>query len=138
MRCHEVKPLLADHQDGLLGPAEHEEIDRHLAGCEACAAMAGEVTARLAVLYRADKSPPPPADLVQRILRTARPARRAGVRVILRYAAVFLAGAGVALTLRPEPRVIEVPVERVVLVKAAPEESPVVNHDVPRVPRRIR
>jgi hypothetical protein len=51
---------------------------------------------------------------------------------------VFLAGVGVTLAFRPEPRVIEVPVERVVEVDVPPETPPVVENHLPRVPRRIR
>ena len=138
MNCQRVKALLADHLDGLLEANESEEIDRHLAVCESCVETSREVREQLGVLYRIDDDPSVPEALPDRILAAAMPAPKTGVIVILRYAAVFLLGVGAAFALRPEPRVIEVPVEKVVMVNAAPEESPVKNHDVPRVPRRIR
>lgn len=138
MRCEDVKSRLADRLDELLDAPETAEIDRHLEECEVCAECSRDLRGRLALLYRDDAHLPPPPDLRERILAAAMPPPRIGLPVLLRYAAVFLAGVGVALAVRPEPRVIEVPVERVVMVNAAPEESPVVKHDAPRVPRRIR
>jgi anti-sigma factor RsiW len=138
MRCDDVRSRLADRLDDLLDAAETAEIDRHLEECEVCAEGSRDLRGRLALLYRADADLHPPPELRERILVAAMPRPRIGLGVLLRYAAVFLAGVGVAFAVRPEPRVIEVPVERVVLVNAAPEESPVVKHDAPRVPRRIR
>ena len=138
MKCTDVKDLLADHLDGLLDAAGSAAVDRHLAACHECAGNARDLAEHLAVLYRIDDGPSPPEDLPDRIFAAAMPARKTGVMVLLRYAAVFLLGVGVTFAFRPEPRVIEVPVEKVVIVNAAPNVSPVPNPDVPRVPRRIR
>jgi anti-sigma factor RsiW len=138
MSCEEIHGLLADHLDGLLDPAEKARVEVHLADCARCAADAGEMAARLEALYRIHDEPAPPADLPARIRAAARPRRNLRPAVLLRYAAVFLLGVGVAFAIRPEPRVIEVPVERIVKVRVAPENSSPSETPAPRIPRRIR
>ena len=137
MRCDDATALLADHLDGLLDAAETAEVERHLAACEDCAERSRELRERLALLSRDEETVLPPPQLRERILTAAMPGPGLRLKSLLRYAAVFLAGVGVAFAVRPEPRVIEVPVERVVMVRAAPEDSPVVEQTEPRVPRRI-
>jgi hypothetical protein len=96
MKCDDVKSLLADRLDDLLDAAETAEIDRHLEECEVCAEGSRDLRGRLALLYRADADLHPPPELRERILVAAMPRPRIGLAVLLRYAAVFLAGVGVA------------------------------------------
>ena len=51
MRCEDVQPLLSDHLDGALAPAEGAAVDGHLAGCAACRAELEDLRAVVAMLH---------------------------------------------------------------------------------------
>ncbi len=137
MNCERVTAQLADLLDGLLDAAVAGEVRQHLEACGPCAARLDELSRLRTRIYTPELAPAPPADLADRIRRAAAP-RRSTWPALLRYAAVFLAGVGVALAFRAEPTVVEVPVETVVRVAPSPEAAPVVQITEPRVPRRIR
>jgi len=67
MNCAEIEILICDYVDGTLAPAQRAEVERHLAECTACAALAADSAAAVAFMDRsADVEPPP--ELVTRIL----------------------------------------------------------------------
>ena len=67
MNCADIEILICDYIDGTLAPAQRAEVESHLAGCEACAAMARDSAAAVAFMERAAAIEPPPA-LVTQIL----------------------------------------------------------------------
>lgn len=67
MTCVELEPLLCDYIDGTLEAARRAEVERHLAGCAACAEMARDAAAAAAFMERAAEVEPPP-ELITRIL----------------------------------------------------------------------
>jgi anti-sigma factor RsiW len=138
MRCEEVTDRLADRLDDLLREADRRAVDEHVAGCPACAARREEFAALRALVYAPEEVAAPPPDLADRIAAAARGPNRRWVPVLLRYAAVFLAGAAAAFAFRPEPRVVVVPAEPPAVASDAPEAEPVADLSPPRVPRRIR
>lgn len=70
MQCAEFEALLTDHLDGLLGEADEQRFQAHLAACPACAPMYNEVHAGLAWLSSLkDDEVEPPVEMVTNILR---------------------------------------------------------------------
>jgi hypothetical protein len=67
MTCAEMESLICDYADGTLGPDRKAEVERHLAGCAACAETARDAAAVLGFIERAADVEPPP-ELVTRIL----------------------------------------------------------------------
>jgi hypothetical protein len=70
MTCANFEIALCDYLDGTLAAAEKAELERHLAGCAACAELARDAGAALSFLERvADVEPPP--ELVTRLFAIA-------------------------------------------------------------------
>jgi Putative zinc-finger len=67
MNCAQIEILICDYAEGTLGPAEAAEVERHLAGCTACAELARDSAAALSFIERAADVEPPP-ELITRIL----------------------------------------------------------------------
>jgi hypothetical protein len=67
MNCADLEILLCDYLDGALSPEGRAEVERHLAQCAACAAMAKDISAALEFIGRAADVEPPP-QLLTRIL----------------------------------------------------------------------
>jgi hypothetical protein len=67
MNCAQIEILICDYAEGTLGTAEKAEVERHLAGCEACAELARDSVAALGFIERAAAVEPPP-ELITRIL----------------------------------------------------------------------
>ena len=61
MNCEHCESLLIDHAHAELGPAEHAEVTRHLAGCPTCALASCRLRADLEGLLQATCEPAPPA-----------------------------------------------------------------------------
>jgi len=70
MNCAELDILLCDYVDGTLDAATRAAVERHLAGCPACAELARDSAAAVRFLGRAAEVEPP-AELVNRILFAA-------------------------------------------------------------------
>ncbi len=70
MNCAELDILLCEYVDGTLDAATRAGVERHLAGCPACAELARDSAAAVAFLERA-ADVEPPAELVNRILFAA-------------------------------------------------------------------
>ena len=138
MRCEDFCDRLPDRLDDLLDADESARVDAHRDLCPSCADRAREVERTRAVLFAKPEVGPPPSHLRGSILAAASTPRRPWISSLLRYAAVFLAGVGATLAFSPEPRVIEVPLERVVVESPAPSAFPVIDVAAPRIPRRIR
>lgn len=67
MNCSELETLLCDYVDGALSSERKAEVERHLAGCTACAETARDAAAAVAFIGRAAEVEPPP-ELITRIL----------------------------------------------------------------------
>lgn len=67
MTCAELEPLICDYADGTLSPELRAEVERHLAGCAACAETARDAAAVMGFIGRAADVEAPP-ELVTRIL----------------------------------------------------------------------
>jgi len=67
MNCAELEILLCDYVDGTLTPATRADLERHLAGCPACAEMARDAASAVQFMGRAAEVDPP-AQLVSGIL----------------------------------------------------------------------
>ncbi len=67
MNCAQIEILICDYAEGTLGAAEKAEVERHLAGCAACAELARDSAAALAFIERTAAVEPPP-ELITRIL----------------------------------------------------------------------
>jgi len=95
----ELETLMADYLDGLLEPEEARDAEARIA---AEPQLFADVARLRAALYRPYAVPPPADGLERRILTLHRD--RPWTRLV-RYAAVFLAGALTALLFRfsPEP-----------------------------------
>jgi hypothetical protein len=70
MNCAELDILLCEYVDGTLDAAARAAVERHLAGCPACAELARDSAAAVAFIERA-ADVEPPAELVNRILFAA-------------------------------------------------------------------
>ncbi len=79
MNCAEIELLICEYVDGTLGAAEKAEVERHLAGCPACAELARDSASAVAFMERvADVEPPP--ELITRILFDAPWTKEKGAR----------------------------------------------------------
>jgi hypothetical protein len=67
MNCAEIEILICDYVDGTLPADRRAEVERHLAGCEACTDLARDSAAAVAFMERAAEVGPPP-ELITRIL----------------------------------------------------------------------
>jgi Putative zinc-finger len=73
MTCAEFEVLLCDYLDAMSGhpstlsPGQRAKLERHLAGCSACAQLAGDAGAAIAFMARSAEVEPPP-ELLTRIL----------------------------------------------------------------------
>lgn len=79
MNCADLEILLCDYLDGTLSPDGRAEVERHMAGCPNCAALARDVTAAVSFMERAAEVEPPP-ELLTRILFELPPAHHARAR----------------------------------------------------------
>lgn len=79
MNCADLEILLCDYLDGTLAPDRRADVERHMAGCPACAALARDVTAAVSFMERAAEVEPPP-ELLTRILFELPPAHHARAR----------------------------------------------------------
>src|ERR1700682_4316732 len=70
MNCAEIEILICEYVDGSLGTAQRAEVERHLAGCAACAELVRDSSAAVAFMERA-ADVEPPQELVNRILFAA-------------------------------------------------------------------
>jgi hypothetical protein len=67
MNCADLEILLCDYMDGTLAPPAREEVERHLAGCAACAELARDVSTAVEFMARVEPLEPPP-ELLTRIV----------------------------------------------------------------------
>ncbi len=67
MKCADLEDLICEYVDGALAAADRAEIERHLAGCESCAAMARDAADAVEFIHRAD-AVEPPQELISQIL----------------------------------------------------------------------
>ena len=67
MTCADLEILLCDYLDGTLAVDRRAEVERHLAQCSTCAAMAKDISATVKFIGRAAEVEPPP-QLLTRIL----------------------------------------------------------------------
>jgi hypothetical protein len=67
MTCADFESSICEYVDGTLGPAQKAALERHLAECPACAAMARDGAAAVEFMGRAADVEPPP-ELITRIL----------------------------------------------------------------------
>jgi Putative zinc-finger len=67
MNCAEIEILVCDYVDGTLPADRKAEVERHLAECPACAELARDSAAAVAVIASAAEVAPPP-ELITRIL----------------------------------------------------------------------
>ena len=79
MNCGELETLLCDYVDGTLSLERKAEVERHLAGCAACAGTVRDAAAAVAFIGRAAEVEPPP-ELITRILFELPISRRAEER----------------------------------------------------------
>ena len=79
MNCADLEILICDYVDGTLDHAGRMVVENHLAGCEACAALAGDAAEAVRFMERAADVEPPP-QLITRICSTRRGARVRGHR----------------------------------------------------------
>jgi hypothetical protein len=75
MNCAEIEILICDLVDGTLDDTARAEVERHLANCPGCAALARDSAAAVAFMERAAVVEPPP-ELITRILFDAPWARQ--------------------------------------------------------------
>lgn len=71
MTCGEVEILLCDYHDGTLPVGERSAVERHLAGCTACASLAADSSAAGAFIERVADVETPPQLLTRIIAETA-------------------------------------------------------------------
>lgn len=83
MDCTRYEELMSAALDGELSPQERQELDRHLAGCPACAALFDELGAQCAALRELDC--PFPDGLHDRILNDLPEQEKAPVRKTLHW-----------------------------------------------------
>lgn len=67
MNCADIEILICDYVDGTLPADRQAEVERHLAQCPACAALARDSAAAVAFIARAEEAEPPP-ELITRLL----------------------------------------------------------------------
>ena len=115
MTCREVDDRLDDYVDGTLPEGEFQEVELHLASCEACRKAERGLRRILAEAAALPRQQAPERDLWPGIAERLRPPARASWTLLAAAAAVVLALAG-ALFLRdgstplPGPRTVPVAV----------------------------
>lgn len=67
MNCAELEVLICDYVDGTLAAAQKAQVERHLAACPACAALARDSASAVAFMQSAGDVEPPP-ELITKIL----------------------------------------------------------------------
>jgi hypothetical protein len=67
MNCAEIEILICDYVDNTLAPPQRADVERHLAGCPTCAALAWDSAEAVAFMERAAEVEPPP-ELITRML----------------------------------------------------------------------
>jgi anti-sigma factor RsiW len=67
MKCADLEILLCDYVDQTLDARAKAQVERHLAGCAACAELARDAAAAVGFLARVE-AVQPPAELITRIL----------------------------------------------------------------------
>ena len=67
MNCADVEILICDYLDGTLAPAARADLERHLAGCPACAELARDGAEAVQFIQRA-ADVEPPQELISQIL----------------------------------------------------------------------
>lgn len=67
MTCAELEILICDYVDGTLPPDARATLERHLAACPDCAALARDAAAAVSFMERAAEVEPPP-ELMTRLL----------------------------------------------------------------------
>lgn len=75
--CEQFRPMIADHSDGLLSPAQSDRVERHLADCADCRTFAKEVATisqAVAALPRRQTSPAFDTRLAARLAEAQRAA----------------------------------------------------------------
>ncbi|HEX8985465.1 MAG TPA: zf-HC2 domain-containing protein [Bryobacteraceae bacterium] len=89
MNCADLEILYCDYLDGTLAPGQRAEVERHIAGCAGCAALARDISSAIGLIERAAVVEPPP-ELMTRILfelpsaHHARPRQPEGLRRFVR------------------------------------------------------
>lgn len=78
MNCAEIEILICGYVDGTLTPAERAEVERHLAGCPACAELARDSAAAVAFIQRAADVEPPPELITHMLFDAPWHKRRSG------------------------------------------------------------
>jgi hypothetical protein len=85
MKCDDVRARLDDHEDGLLSEAELQELELHLATCDACRVEARRLHDLVGAAAAAPREMDPPRDLWPEIAaRVAADRGRAPVRRLVR------------------------------------------------------
>lgn len=79
MNCADLEIRYCDYLDGTLDATGREEIEQHLAGCQACAEMAHDVSAAVGFVKQVPPVEAPP-ELMTRILFELPEAHKAKVR----------------------------------------------------------
>jgi len=67
MNCAEIEILICDYVDGTLAPAERAVVERHLAECPVCAALAHDSATAVRFIEHAAEVEPP-QELISRML----------------------------------------------------------------------
>jgi anti-sigma factor RsiW len=67
MNCADLEILICDYVDGALNHADRMVVENHLAGCDACSALAADAADAVRFMERAADVEPPP-QLITRIL----------------------------------------------------------------------
>ncbi len=80
MNCADLEILICDYVDGTLDHAGRMVVENHLAGCEACAALAADAADAVGFMERAADVEPPPQLITQNPFRRPVAQGRAGRR----------------------------------------------------------
>ena len=108
--CDRYRAMAVAEADGELSAEERREFDRHVAGCEACRALADDVRRIRETAMRLPKMTPRPdgwATLAARLAKEPAPIQHRtvfGSRTILAMAAVLVIGVGASFLLLRHPQ----------------------------------
>ena len=78
MNCAEIESLICEYVDGTLTAAQRAEVERHLAACAPCTALASDAAAAVAFMERAAEVEPPPALITRMLFDAPWQKRRSG------------------------------------------------------------
>jgi len=143
-RCRAAVPLLVDHAEGILGPADEARVERHLRSCARCREEL-EALRTLPARLREEPDPVPTGswerqrqDILRAVrLATAAPEPRNGVpgwKVVSAMAAAAVVAAVAGLLLRePTPRGAEM----VAVLRDVPDDPRVADEILDLVPGGI-